>query len=125
MHRSYVALSLCGFLLACPRLDGRQSRDARGIRQEAAAPPWRWNAHVRLLRDGVPGAARVRVVGSDGKSHAPAGAALRETKRGDPYFYAEGAFDVELPPGRVRMNVSGGLETIPQTLAVDAEAATD
>ena len=32
---------------------------------------------------------------------------------------------MELPPGRVRMNVSGGLETIPQTVTVDAEAATE
>jgi TolB protein len=32
------------------------------------------------------------------------------------------SFDVALSPGRVRMNVTGGLETIPQTVTVDAEA---
>ena len=37
---------------------------------------------------------------------------MRQTKRGESYFYADESFDVELPPGRVRMNVSGGLETI-------------
>ena len=55
----------------------------------------------------------------------PSGAAIRKTKRGESYFYADGSFDVELPPGRVRMAVSGGLESIPQTVTLDAEAATE
>ena len=74
----------------------------------------------RLLRDNAPAAARVSIVGGDGKPYGPAGAAIRKTKRDESYFYADGSFDVELPPGRARLNVSGGIETIPQTVTVDA-----
>ena len=80
---------------------------------------------MRLRRNNAPAAARVSIIGSDGKPYGPAGAAIRKTKRDESYFYADGSFDVELPPGRVRMNVSGGIETIPQTVTVDAEATTE
>ena len=77
-------------------------------------------ARLRLLRDGATAAARVSVVGSDGKPYGPTDAAIRATARGESYFYAEGAFEVELPPGPAKLTVSGGLETIPQTVTVDA-----
>jgi hypothetical protein len=80
---------------------------------------------VKLLRHREPAAARVSIVGSDGKSYAPAGTAVRKTKRDEPYFYADGSFPVEVPAGRMRMTVSGGLETIPQTVTVDAGADTE
>jgi hypothetical protein len=80
---------------------------------------------VRLRRNHAPAAARVSIVGTDGKPCGPAGAAIRKTKRGESYFYADDSFEVELPPGRVRMNVSGGLETIPQAVTVDADAAAE
>src|SRR5205814_2388233 len=35
------------------------------------------------------------------------------------------SFDVKLPPGRARLTISGGLETIPQTVAVDAAATAE
>jgi putative heme-binding domain-containing protein len=82
-------------------------------------------AHVRVLSANAPAAARVSIVGSDDKPHAPAGAAIRKTKRNEPYFYADGSFDVELPPGRARLNVSGGIETIPQTVTFDAGTTTE
>lgn len=75
---------------------------------------------VRLLQGDAPAAARVSIVGPDGKPVAPTGAAVRKTARGESYFYADGSFDVVLPPGRVRLSVSGGIETIPQTVTVDA-----
>jgi putative heme-binding domain-containing protein len=78
------------------------------------------NVHVRLLRDGAPAAARVSIVGSDGKPYGPVDAATRKTKRDESYFYADGSFDVKLPPGRARLNFSGGMESIPQTVTVDA-----
>ena len=109
MHRIFFALGLCVLLLACPRVEGQT----------------RPKAHVRLLRHNTPAAARVSITGNDGNPSAPSGAAIRKTKRGESYFYADGSFDVELPPGRVRMTVSGGLETIPQTVTLDAEAATE
>jgi TolB protein len=141
MHRIYLAIGLCGLLFAFPRLDGQRNEQDGETRQvgpsgrspgpgKAASAPakatdTRWNAHVRLRRDNAPTAARVSIVGSDGKPYAPAGAAIRKTKRDESYFYADDSFDVELPPGRVRMSISGGLETIPQTLTVDADAATE
>ena len=54
-----------------------------------------------------------------------AGAAIRKTKHDESYFYADGSFDVELPPGRARLNISGGIEVIPQTVSLDAGATTE
>jgi hypothetical protein len=82
-------------------------------------------ARVRLLLNNEPAAARVSVVGSDGKPFGPVDAVIRKTKRNESYFYADDSFDTELPPGRVRMTFSGGVETIPQTVTVDAETATE
>jgi TolB protein len=140
MYRIIVAFSLCGLLCACTGVDDSQNEKDAGIRQAGrsvdrvrektafgttkALDPRR-KARVRLLRNDAPAAARVSIVGSDGRSYGPAGAPTRKTKRDEPYFYADDSFDVDLPAGRVRMNVSGGLETIPQMLTVDAEAAID
>ena len=64
-------------------------------------------ARVRLVRGSAPTAARVSIVGGDNKPHAPAGAAIRKTKRDESYFYALDRFDVEeLPPGRARARIS-------------------
>ena len=138
MHRTIVAFGLCGLLFACTRLDsGQNERDAgipragrsgdrareKSVLGTAKAPDSRRKAHVRLFRNDIPAAARVGIVGSDGKSYGPAGAAIRKTKRDEPYFYADDSFDVDLPAGRVRMNISGGLETIPQLLSLATEAA--
>src|SRR5262245_46401495 len=143
MHRIYVAFGLCVLLFVCPLPDGQSNEeDARNrpdgrvggdqARGKAASGAdkgsgagTRRTAHVRLRRYNEPAAARVSIAGSDGKPCGPADAAIRKTKRDESYFYADDSFDVELPPGRVRMNVSGGLETIPQTVTVDAEAATE
>jgi hypothetical protein len=78
---------------------------------------------VKLLRHGQSAAARVGVVGRENQPYTPANAAVRKTKRDESYFYADGSFDVQVPPGRARLKISGGLETIPQTVAVDATAA--
>ena len=75
---------------------------------------------MKLRFGDAPAAARVSIVGGDDKPYGPAGAAIRKTKRDESYFYADGSFDVELPPGRARMSVSGGIETIPQTVTLDA-----
>jgi hypothetical protein len=124
MYRTHVALGLCALLIACPRLYGQQSKTTSGT-DKADGPSTRQKINVRLLHHNAPAAARVTIVGSDGSSNGPAGASLRKTKRGESYFYADGAFNVELPPGRVRMTVSGGLETIPQVVTVDAGASTE
>jgi hypothetical protein len=130
MHRISVALCLCGLLLASNRPEDPQDQQAAGHRQagnsrEDPARGMRRIVRVRLVHDHAPAAARVSIVGSDDQSYGPAGAAIRKTKRGESYFYADGSFDVGVPPGRVRLKVSGGLETIPQTVIVDAEVATE
>ena len=81
--------------------------------------------HVKLLHNCAPAAARVSIVGSDGKPYGPIGAAIRKTKRDESYFYAVDSFDVELPPGHARLTVNGGVETIPQTTTVDAGSTTE
>jgi putative heme-binding domain-containing protein len=85
----------------------------------------RGKLHVRLVRDKAPAPARVGIVGSDNKPYAPVGAAVRKTKRDESYFYADDSFDVKLPPGRARLDVSGGTETIPQRVTVDAATTTE
>ncbi|HVX11576.1 MAG TPA: CehA/McbA family metallohydrolase [Pirellulales bacterium] len=80
---------------------------------------------VRLLRPDAPTAARVSIVGDDEKTYAPTGVAIRQTKRNESYFYADGSFDVQLPPGRAKLKFSGGIETIPQTIITDANTATE
>ncbi len=141
MHRIGIAVGLCGLLLAGPRLDGQQDEKGAGNRQAEPsggspapgrtvsgadkASVARRNAHVRLRRGNMPAAARVSITGVDGKPCGPAGAAMRKTHRDESYFYADDSFDVELPPGRVRMHVSGGLETIPQVVTIDADTATE
>jgi len=131
MHRTSVAIGLCGLLLACPRLDGQQGtvdparRETVPAMDRAAGSGPRSNVHVRLLHNNSPAAARVSIAGGDGQSYGPAGVAIRKTRRGEPYFYTDGSFDVELPPDRIRMTVSGGLESIPQVVTVEAGAATE
>src|SRR6516165_8135177 len=107
MHRIYLAFGLCSLLLACPRPDaGQDAKDAGNPRaglgggdpargkpasgaRKASGPETRRYAHVRLLHNNAPAVARVSIAGTDGKSYGPAGAAIRKTKRGEPYFYAD------------------------------------
>jgi hypothetical protein len=123
------ALRLCGeskdeladFHAAC--LKGGDPARGRAVLEDSEFQPRK--THVRLLRDGAGAAARVSVVGGDGKPRGPVGAAIRESTRGESYFYSEGEFDVELPPGRAKLTVSGGLETIPLAVTMDLEAAAE
>ncbi len=89
----------------------------------------RGDSHIYKSIYGNAIAACVIIVGSDGKPYTTVGAADRTTTRKESYFYAdfyaEGSFEVNLPPGRARMNVSGGIETIPQLVTVDADAAAE
>ena len=80
---------------------------------------------VNLRRDEKAVAARVSIVGSDGKPVAPAGAATRKTSRGETYFYASDSFEVNLPPGVAKLTFSGGIETVPQTITVDPAKTTE
>ncbi|MGE3820324.1 MAG: CehA/McbA family metallohydrolase [Isosphaeraceae bacterium] len=124
MHRIHVVIGLCFLPLLSARLEGGQVAEvaatpsARGLDEVPGVDGSR-KLRVRLRRDGAPTSARVGVTGSDGKPAAPASAVVRETKRGESYFYADDSFEVELPPGHARLHFSGGIETIPQTITVD------
>ncbi len=138
MRRIFLALGLCGLLSTClaHRLRSQPidrhcevlqvgcegTIYGRALDQSDSGPDLQ-KAHVRLLRNNAPAAARVSIVGSDDKTYGPAGAAIRKTKRDESYFYADDSFDVKLPPGRARLNVSGGIETIPQTVTLDSGTA--
>lgn len=107
-------------LLTIYRLQGRLASERRSDGTGSGAGGLR-KVHVRIVRGDAPAAARVSVIGSDKKAYSPAGAAVRKTKRDESYFYADGRFDVELPAGRSRLNFSGGIETIPQTVLLEAD----
>ncbi len=112
MHQIILTSGLCGWLLV-------QSVSNGLMLDESNFDANVQKVHVRLVCNNAP-AARASLIGADGKPRVPAGAKLRTTKRNEPYFYADGSFDVELPSGRARMEISGGIETIPQAVAVEA-----
>src|SRR5262249_43557945 len=123
MQRIDLAVGLGGLLITClaSSLGGQQVQSdalaqSRRVSGSATRP---LKVHLKLRLGDTPAAARVSLLGGDDKPYGPAGAAIRRTKRDEPYFYADGAFDVELPPGRTRMSVSGGIETIPQAVSLD------
>ncbi len=78
--------------------------------------------------------ARVAVLGSDGRWHAPAGSWMHGDELYDRaqfpsevhYFHcpAEGTCNVELPPGKARIHVQSGFRRMPVTLERDVPAGT-
>ena len=70
---------------------------------------------------GEPVPARVQVLTSQGRFPHPDGAILKEGS-GDPFFYAEGTFEVAVPRGRTRVTVERGTEYVPATMVLDAPA---
>src|SRR4051794_23714717 len=131
MHRIDLALALglnaLSILCLMGPAAGRQARgDAPALSRRFAEPetPVR-TLRVKLRLGDAPAAARVSVVGGDGKPHGPAGVEIRRAKGDEPYFYADGSFDVALPPGRARMRVSGGIESIPRTVSLDSGTAAE
>jgi hypothetical protein len=129
MHRIHLALGLGGLLISClaNTQGGRQVEGdtPAGSRRASGSPARPHKVHVKLRSGDAPAAARVSLVGGDDKPYGPTGVAIRRTKRYEPYFYADGGFEVELPPGRTRMSVGGGIETIPQTVSLDAGKAAE
>jgi hypothetical protein len=71
---------------------------------------------------GRPLEARVHVLASNGHFQAPA-EALRKVGPGEPSFYAEGAFELDLLRGPAEVVVERGTEYRPLRLAVDVPAA--
>jgi hypothetical protein len=129
MHRNDLGLGFVSLLIVClaNSLGGQQVQSGvlaeSGSASGSATRPRK--VHVKLRSGDTPSAARVAIVAADGKPHGPAGAAIRKTTRDESYFYTNGTFDVELPPGRTRMSVSGGIESIPQTVTLDGDRAVE
>ncbi|MEO1995948.1 MAG: hypothetical protein ABGZ17_11800, partial [Planctomycetaceae bacterium] len=97
---------------------------AYGLAAQDAQPASQTTLRVRL-RDNGPAAARVSVIGSDNKSHAPDSALVRQTSRGTSYFYADGEFLVTVPTGMARLTIASGIEYVPQTIHVFADGPTE
>lgn len=70
---------------------------------------------------GRPIEARVQVLDATGHLRAPDGAVLKRGP-GEPFFYCEGAFEVDVPRGQVDVVVERGTEYRPLRLTVDAAA---
>ena len=64
-------------------------------------------------------AARVQVLSSQGMFVQPSDAILK-VGAGDPFFYADGVFEVVVPRGPVRVTVERGTEYVPATLDLEA-----
>ena len=82
-----------------------------------------------VLRDGVSGAtvpAKVHVLSSGGRFVHPAGSLLKAGP-GDPFFYSDGAFAVQVPRGAVDIIVERGTEYTPlrQTFYAPATGSVD
>ncbi len=67
--------------------------------------------------------ARVHVLGSTGSFYPPVDAVLK-VGGGDPYFYSDGAFTVEVPTGQTDVIVERGTEYRPLRMTVDARVGT-
>ena len=70
---------------------------------------------------GAPLEARVQLLDATGHFRAPDGAVLKRGP-GEPFFYCEGTFEVDVPRGQVDVVVERGTEYRPLRLVVDASA---
>jgi hypothetical protein len=66
--------------------------------------------------------ARVHVLASSGETAAPE-TAIRKVGGGEPFFYCEGSFAVEVPRGQADIVVERGIEYWPLRLSVDIPAS--
>lgn len=65
---------------------------------------------------------RVYVTAADGKFYAPADAYARVTSVGDKVFHHPGTFEIELPAGKTRLEVTKGFEFQPRVVDVEVKA---
>lgn len=79
---------------------------------------------VRVLAGdtGQPTAARVHLTAADGRFYAPTDAYARVSGAGDRMFHVPGPFQLDVPAGKVSLDVVKGFEFVPQRVeaAVDA-----
>jgi hypothetical protein len=65
---------------------------------------------------------RVHLTASDGKFYAPADAYARVSSQGDFLFHHPGSFRLEVPAGRLSLDVVKGFEFHPKTATIEIEA---
>ena len=98
-----------------------------GARRRVHVAERRWKDPMGILEvsvraQGIPGttAARVTLIGSDGKAWAPVNAYARIGGRGNfPAFHTTGSFSVALPPGEADLTVMKGFEFYPDRRQLD------
>ncbi len=105
-----------------------------GLWEAVSIDDWRWRVPMGRLSgrvlgaNGVPTPARVWVTGADGRGYAPQGGFYRRTwSRGADYFHsldAEDGFELELPEGEARIEVTRGFEYQPVVRTVDIAASS-
>lgn len=90
--------------------------------RRARVPTGRVRART-LDAAGQPTAARVQLRASDGRAYAPDGRFHRVISVSEThYFDAPGAFDIEVPAGRLDIEVMKGFEFVPARASVDVPA---
>lgn len=78
-----------------------------------------------VLRDvsGKPCAARITAIDAQGEPRVAEGHTTRTLTQGEQYFYAYDSFVLNLPSGRTRLRLSGGLEVLPLEVFLDITGA--
>jgi TolB protein len=122
--RTLVALSNSGGLPELVAIDA----DSGTIRPIAISSlAWK-RPRARLavtVREGAGGPgvpARVHLLAADGKAYVPSGHYARVSWAGDRMFHAAGAFEVDVPAGKTRLQVVRGFELKPAVVELDAVA---
>jgi TolB protein len=86
------------------------------------------NARAKLtvtVRESAAGPAvpaRVQILAADGKSYVPSGHYARVSWAGDRVFHTNGTFELDVPPGKTRVQVVRGVELKPSVVEVDLAA---
>ena len=89
----------------------------------------RWKRPMGVLRvrvfdeaTGSPMAARVHLKASDGKAYVPSDAYARVSGAKDRIFHSTGDFRVDVPPGKVALDIVRGFERMPAHVEIDVRA---
>lgn len=100
-----------------------------GARRDLPIGDRRWKRpvgrlSVRVVHDegGVPTAARITLIASDGKAYAPADGYARIGASTDHFFHTDGTFEVTLPVGTTQITAVKGFEVEPVTASVTIDA---
>jgi hypothetical protein len=100
-----------------------------GEQRTVTIGPRRWRRPVgrlavRVIDAGAksPTAARVHLTASDGKFYAPVDAYARVSGAGDRVFHTPGTFQLDLPAGKVTLDVIKGFEFVPAKVDADVSA---